>query len=159
MTKGDEENEDEEPKSVHFNSSAENQDDHESGGGGSVQLNEVDHTESWINDEFDAKEMPLTDDHDDADNENEDEKQTESIDSNQRRHRGQISELERPFTVNESVRKNSIPKIHIPSPPIDSPTTPNSSGINGYSVATSGTSSSQSLNVRCIYYCTCCSTF
>ena len=47
------------------------EDGNSSASGGSVSLNDVDDTESWINDEFDAKEMPLTDDREDADNENE----------------------------------------------------------------------------------------
>ena len=42
---------------------------------GSVQLNDVDHTENWIDDEFDAKEMEFADDH----NDDEYEKQTETI--------------------------------------------------------------------------------
>ena len=49
--------------------------DDSSDSGGSVQLNDVDHTENWIDDEFDAKEMQFADDHDD----DEYEKQTETI--------------------------------------------------------------------------------
>merc|ERR1719474_1772928 len=82
--------------------SEDNDDDEKDGGGsGAVQLHDAQHTEQWVDEQFDTKPMPFGD----GDDEDIDSKQSEPFE--RRRHREQMSELERPFTVGDLVRGDS----------------------------------------------------
>merc|ERR1719474_347289 len=82
--------------------SEDNDDDEKDGGGsGSVQLHDAQHSEQWVDEQFDAKPMPFGD----GDDEDIDSKQSKQFE--RRRHREQTPGLERPFSVGDLVRGDS----------------------------------------------------